>query len=173
MWLYKSLGNLADLEAEKPAGCSNHALLLMGRCGSSHHSRLASDVSIRCPFQSRSLSYHIYLGWMYSLSSSLFLLVLPWAVDWQNPRSLPQSRLWRLWVNSFTWKRQDFSVRKLPYTVRLCTGYATSTYDRYPLYRILWQIRKSVTDKGVYNSLPISGLVSFSLAFKNSSGVRN
>ena len=107
------------------------------------------------------------------LSSSLFLLVLPWAVDWQNPRSLPQSRLWRLWVNSFTWKRQDFSVRKLPYTVRLCTGYATSTYDRYPLYRILWQIRKSVTDKGVYNSLPISGLVSFSLAFKNSSGVRN
>ena len=62
MWLYKSLGDLADLEAEKPADCSNLALLLMGRCGSSHHSRPASYV----PFQSRSMSYHIYLGLMYS-----------------------------------------------------------------------------------------------------------
>ena len=49
------------------------------------------------------------------LSSSLFLLVLPWAVDWQNPRSLPESKLWRLWVNSFTWRRQDFNGQKFPY----------------------------------------------------------
>lgn len=98
------------------------------------------------------------------LSSSLFLLVLPWAVDWQNPRSLPESKLWRLWVNSFTWRKQDFNGQKFPYMWG-CVQ-VIQPQDMADIHYILWQIRKSIMDKGIYNSLPISGLVSFSFAFK-------